>query len=117
MCVCIYLFIYLFIYLLIYFSIWYVRTVCQGGDGCGRFFFALDFFPRNSWLVERCGMSLAELQGKPIATVLAPYSKKVIKAWHGEGITWEFHGFFKDPKLELGVISPYIGLTQALYKW
>jgi hypothetical protein len=36
--------------------------------------------PRNSWLKERCGMSLAELQGKPIATVLIQPSKKVIKA-------------------------------------
>lgn len=33
----------------------------------------------NSWLKERCGMSLAELQGKPITTVLIQPSKKVIK--------------------------------------
>ena len=33
----------------------------------------------NSWLVERCGMSLAELQGKAISTVLSQRSKKTMK--------------------------------------
>jgi len=50
--------------------------------------------PRNSWLKERCGMSLAELQGKPITTVLIQPSKKVIKARaQGDRIIPRWHVF------------------------
>ena len=64
------------VYICLYFQmVWQFNAqVC-----CCCFFLA---HPRNSWLVERCGMSLAELQGKPIATVLHHPSKKVIKVWN-----------------------------------
>ena len=35
--------------------------------------------PRNSWLVNTCGFSLAELTGKPISEVLSQSSKKPLK--------------------------------------
>lgn len=35
--------------------------------------------PRNSWLANTCGVSLAELMGKPISEVLSQRSKKPLK--------------------------------------